>query len=257
LFRLVKQLLVVAAILGIIPDFVHAQSWPVITLSSPITGFIEPVHITHAGDGSGRLFIVQRAGLIRVVKNGVVQSTPFLNLTSHLACSGQSGGLHGMAFPPNYSSKGYFYVKYVDASCFNVIARFHLTADPDVADLASEQIVLRVSQMGGQPGHAGGPLYFSPQDGYLYASFGDAGDASPGDTQNRAQDPSLLLGKVIRIDTETGTPATYTIPSTNPYVNTPGYRGEIWALGVRNPWRFSFDRNTADLYIGDVGEFTA
>jgi glucose/arabinose dehydrogenase len=229
-----------------------AQNWPTILLSSPVSGFSEPVHITHAGDGSGRLFIVERAGLIRIIKNGVVLSTPFLDLTSHLACPGDSGGLHGMAFPPQYSSKGYFYVKYVDPFCTTTVSRFWITSNPDVADVNGEQIVLTVDQLGGNPGHAGGPLYFGPQDQYLYISTGDAGNGGAGDIDN-AQNPGLLLGKVLRIDTETGNPATYTIPPSNPYVNTPGYQGEIWALGLRNPWRFSFDRQTADLYIADVG----
>ena len=125
-----------------------------------------------------------------------------------------------------------------------------LTANPDVADPNSEQVVLSVAQP--YSNHNGGQLAFGPNDGYLYIGMGDGG--SGGDPENRAQNPAELLGKMLRIDVETGSPVTYTVPATNPFLGTPAYRGEIWALGLRNPWRFAFDRLTGDLYIGDVGQ---
>lgn len=228
----------------------QSQNWPEISFSSPITGFNMPVQITHAGDNSGRLFISEQKGLIRILKNGTVFSMPFLNLTARI---GAQGHLHGIAFPPNYASKGHFYVKYTSLSCNIIVARYRLTANSDVADPNSEQIILSFNHaVPGTCGHSGGPPAFSPTDGYLYFS---TGDGSPGeDPNNLAQDPQILLGKMVRIDVETGNPSTYTIPPTNPFNGTPGYLSEIWALGLRNPWRFSFDRETADLYIGDVGQ---
>ena len=225
-----------------------ARSWPQLSLSL-VGVFDEPVHITGAGDGSGRLFIVEMTGKIRIVRNGTVQSTPFLDLTSLLDCGDGRKRLLSLAFPPGYSGLGHFYVKYLDKSCNIVVARFRTTGNPDIADINSRQII--ISQPVGV-GLFGGPLYFGPFDGYLYVSFGDGSitDDAPG---NAAQDLTTLLGKVLRIDVETNNPATYSIPPTNPYAGTPGYRPEIWASGLRNPWRFSFDRQTGDLYIGDVG----
>ncbi len=225
-----------------------ARSWPQLSLS-PVGIFEEPVHITGAGDGSGRLFIVEITGKIRIVRNGAVLSTPFLDMTPLLDCGDGRKRLLSLAFPPGYSGLGHFYVKYLDKSCNIVVARFRTTGNPDIADINSRQII--ISQPVGV-GLFGGPLYFGPIDGYLYVSFGDGSitDSAPG---NAAQDPTTLLGKILRIDVETNNPATYSIPPTNPYAGTPGYRPEIWASGFRNPWRFSFDRQTGDLYVGDVG----
>lgn len=227
-----------------------AQAWPEVSLAAPVGGFAEPLQITHAGDGSGRLFVAEREGRIRIIKNGAVLSTPFLNIKNRL---GSNGSLHGVAFPPGYTGKGYFYVKYTNVTCNIVVSRYLLSANPDVADANSEQVILSFSlATPGVCGHHGGAPVFSPHDGYLYISVGDG---SPGgDPGNLAQNPGSLLGKMLRIDVETGNPATYTIPPTNPFNNTPGYRGEIWALGFRNPWRYAFDRLTGDLYIGDVGQ---
>ncbi len=227
----------------------NGQSWPTISLSPPITGFNEPVHITNAGDGTGRLFVSEEHGRILIVKNGVVSTTPFLDLSTRVG----SHHVHGVAFPPNYASKLHFYVKYTDAACNIVLSRFGLTADPDVADLNSEQIVLSFTHLPGECSHSGSPPAFSPVDGFLYTAVGNGTEtaSNPIDT---SQDPGRFLGKTLRIDVETGNPATYTVPATNPFVSTPGYLPEIWQLGWRNPWRMSFDRQTGDLYTGDVGE---
>jgi len=249
-------------------------SWPPsLTLTQIATGFTHPTYITHAGDGSGRIFIIEQPGRIRIVKNGVVQPTPFLDITSRVNSAGSEQGLLSVAFPPGFASKGYFFVDYTDMTGIanTVVARYHVTANPDVADPNSEEIVLGITQP--YANHNGGQLQFGP-DGYLYIGMGDGG--SGGDPQNNAQTPSVLLGKILRIDTEQTAPpsppsggsllyyfpviaktfsiASYTVPPTNPYTQTAGYRGEIWALGLRNPWRFSFDRSTGDLYIADVGQ---
>jgi glucose/arabinose dehydrogenase len=223
---------------------------PTLALGTPLGGFASPVGVTHAGDGSGRIFVIEQGGRIRLVKNGVLQSAPFLNISTRISAGGERG-LLGLAFPHDYARKGHFYVNYTNPAGDTVVSRFRRSAaDPDAADPASEQIVLTV----GQPfaNHNGGQLAFSQRDRMLYVGMGDGG--SGGDPGNRAQNPAELLGKILRLDTETGRPYTYTSPATNPFVTAAGFRPEIWALGVRNPWRFSFDRLTADLYMADVGQ---
>ncbi|NOX63587.1 MAG: PQQ-dependent sugar dehydrogenase [Chloroflexi bacterium] len=223
-------------------------TWPTLETALFAPNFDRPVHLTHANDGSGRVFIVEQRGQIRIVENGVTLSTPFLDITDRVDCCSERG-LLSVAFPPDYAQKQYFYVYYIDLNKDTVVARFHTSPqDSDQADPSSEEIILTVDQ----PfiNHNGGQLAFGP-DGYLYIGLGDGG--SSGDPYNNGQKTNTLLGKILRIDVESGqTP--YAIPDDNPYVNTPGYRGEIWALGLRNPWRFSFDRDTGDLYIADVGQ---
>jgi glucose/arabinose dehydrogenase len=224
-------------------------SWPQISLSKVAGGFAQPVHVTHAGDGSGRIFVVEQAGRIRILDNGVVLPTPFLDIASRLVCCGERG-LLGVAFPPGFAAKGYFYVNYTRApDGATVVARYRVPAtNANVADPASEEEVLTI----GQPfaNHNGGQLAFGP-DNTLYIGMGDGGGAD--DPQNNGQNPGTLLGKILRIDVESGA-APYVVPPDNPFVGVAGFRPEIWALGVRNPWRFSFDRGTGDLYIGDVGQ---
>ena len=223
--------------------------WPEIDLSSPVTGLSNPVDIASAGDGSGRLFIVQQNGRIRIVEGGALAPGSFLDLSSVVGCN----GLHSIAFPPQFGSTGRLYVAYENTDCSLVLARYHVSADPDVADPGSGQVILTVPMAEfGVGGHAGAELAFGPNDGYLYVSIGDG--SNDGDPGNLAQDPGSLLGKMLRIDVETGDPVTYVVPPSNPFVGAPGYREEIWATGLRNPWRFSFDRATGDLYIGDVGQ---
>jgi glucose/arabinose dehydrogenase len=165
-----------------------------------------------------------------------------------VSCCGERG-LLSVAFPAAYSSNGHFYVNYTDGSGATVVARYAVGDDLDVADRNSEEILLTIPQP--YANHNGGQLTFGPVDGFLYIGTGDGG--SGGDPQNNAQNPDSLLGKMLRIDVESGV-RPYAIPASNPYVQTPGFRPEIWALGLRNPWRFSFDRRTGDLYIGDVGQ---
>ncbi|MCX6031180.1 MAG: PQQ-dependent sugar dehydrogenase [Chloroflexi bacterium] len=225
------------------------SDWPQLALTPVASGLAQPVHVTHAGDNSGRLFVVEQGGRIRIVEDGVLRATPFLDISGRVSCCGEQG-LLSVAFPPGYTAKRYFYVNYTDLAGATVIARFRLTTDSNVADPASEEIVLTVAQP--YSNHNGGQIAFGPNDGYLYVGMGDGGSA--GDPGNRAQNPAELLGKLLRIDVETGSPITYTIPATNPFTQTAPYRGEIWAMGLRNPWRFAFDRATGDLYIGDVGQ---
>jgi glucose/arabinose dehydrogenase len=227
-----------------------AISWPPIMLTTAIGGLDQPLHITHAGDGSGRLFVVERPGRIRIIQNGVLLPTPFLDITDRVRSVSGEQGLLSVAFPPGYAGLGHFYVDYTDLTSNTVVSRFGTTANPNVADPGSEQIILTVVQP--YANHNGGQLAFGPNDGYLYVGMGDGG--SGGDPQGNAQNPGVLLGKLLRLDVETGNPLTYTVPATNPFTQTLGYRPEIWALGLRNPWRFAFDSQTSDLYIGDVGQ---
>jgi glucose/arabinose dehydrogenase len=223
---------------------------PTLALGAPIRGFTSPVGVTHADDGSGRVFVVEQGGRIRIVKSGVLQPAPFLDIAARISAGGERG-LLGLAFPPDYARRGYFYVNYTNTAGNTVISRFQRSAsNPDAADPASEQILLTIAQPFAN--HNGGQLAFGPADRMLYVGMGDGGDG--GDPGNRAQNPQQLLGKILRLDTETGRPFTYTTPASNPFVTNAAFRPEIWALGVRNPWRFSFDRATADLFIADVGQ---
>ncbi len=226
---------------------------PQLSLGTGITGFTQPVHITNAADGSGHLFVVEQGGLIRIIKNGSVQPTPFLDITARVSCCGERG-LLSVAFPPLYASKRYFYVDYTDVNGNTQVSRFHLSANDDVADANSEQPIIAVAQP--YANHNGGQIVFGP-DGYLYIGMGDGGSGN--DPENRAQNYTTLLGKMLRLDVEAptpaGTPTPYQVPATNPTPPpTVGARPEIWAAGLRNPWRFSFDRLTGDLYIADVGQ---
>jgi len=221
--------------------------WPQLAFVAPVGGLDHPLHITHMGDGSGRIVVVEQPGRVRLVKSGQLLATPFLDITDRVLYGGEQG-LLSVAFPPGYAQKGYFYAYYVDKSGQTVVARYHTSPDPDVANPASEEALLTLSHPSAS--HYGGQLAFGPKDGYLYISIGDGGLA--GDPTNNAQNPALLLGKLLRIDAES-LAKPYAIPSSNPFTQTIGYRGEIWALGLRNPWRFSFDRQSGDLFIGDPG----
>ena len=227
------------------------EGWPGISLSAEAGGFSLPVHVTHAGDGTGRLFVVEQGGRIRILAGGTVSLDPFLDISSRVACCGERG-LLSAAFPPGFASKGYFYVNYTRiADGATVVARYRVFPGNDnAADPASEEIVLTVPQPFAN--HNGGQLAFGP-DGYLYIGMGDGGGG--GDPLGAGQNPGTLLGKLLRIDTESGT-VPYGVPADNPFVGAAGFRPEIWASGLRNPWRFSFDRQTGDLYIGDVGQGT-
>lgn len=208
------------------------------------TGFTNPIEIAHAGDS--RMFIVEQAGIIKVLNsNATTNATPFLNISSLVSCCGERG-LLGLAFHPNYATNGFFYVNYTNTSGNTVIARYSVSANPDVANTTGT-ILLTVTQPFSN--HNGGTIKFGP-DGYLYIGMGDGG--SGGDPGNRAQNVNELLGKILRIDVNSGSP--YGIPAGNPYAGATAGADEIWAIGVRNPWKFSFNRLNGDLWIADVGQ---
>jgi glucose/arabinose dehydrogenase len=220
-----------------------------------------PLDVVNAGDGSGRLFVVEQTGHIRIFKNGAFNATDFLDIHTVVNYDGGERGLLGAAFHPNYVNNGFFYVYYTDLSSptYNLtIARYTVSANPDVANPGSAQILLQIPHPV-NTNHNGGNLIFGPVDHYLYMGTGDGGGG--GDVPNNAQNKDILLGKLLRIDVDgTGavpcgqsTPMPYAIPPTNPFVGVDGC-DEIWAYGVRNPWRFEFDRETADLLIGEVGQ---
>lgn len=224
-----------------------AAAPPPVTLQPVVTtGLASPTAITNAGDGSGRLFITEQAGTVRIWNGTALLPTPFLDIHSLVSCCGEQG-LLSVAFHPGYATNGFFYVDYTDVAGNTMIARYRVSGDPNVADPASASILLTILQP--YANHNGGQLQFGA-DGFLYIGMGDGG--SGGDPQNHAQNLNDLLGKILRIDVDGGTP--YAVPSSNPFVGIPNTRPEVWAYGLRNPWRFSFDRLSHDLYIGDVGQ---
>lgn len=236
----------------VISSFSFAQT---INLQSFATGFTNPVGIAHAGDT--RLFVVERGGLIKILNaNGTVNSTPFLNVST-LTNAGGERGLLGLAFHPNYANNGYFFINYTNTSGNTVIARYSvLAANPNAANSNSGVILMTISQPFGN--HNGGNLKFGP-DGFLYIGMGDGGSQNDpnGYSQNLTVDnanPSrIFLGKMLRINVTTTTMAPYyTIPATNPFVGQAG-KEEIWAIGLRNPWKYSFDSANGNLWIADVG----
>lgn len=211
-----------------------------------VDGLTSPIGLEHAQDGSGRLFVVEQPGLIRIIQDGSLAPTPFLDIRSRVGSSGSEQGLLGLAFHPSYAENGYFFVNYTDRNGDTVIARYRVSADPSLADPTTEIRLLEVNQP--YANHNGGDLAFGP-DGYLYISLGDGG--SGGDPRNYGQSLDTLLGKILRI--EVGEADGYSIPADNPFADGGGH-SEIWAYGLRNPWRFSFDRINGDLYIADVGQ---
>ncbi len=258
---------------------------PDVTLEPALGGasFSQPIALRHASDGSGRRFVVEQDGVIRIVDaQDQLLGTPFLNITAQVNSGPNEAGLLGLAFHPQFASNGRFYVHYNRSSSplLSRISEFQVSdVDPNVADSASERVVMEIVQDFGN--HNGGDIHFGP-DGYLYIGMGDGG--SGGDPCNRSQtldpgqiqtggscrnDPTVtLLGKMLRIDVDNTTPdgsnnlcaadsdgsAEYAIPADNPYVGQSNRCGEVWSYGLRNPWRFSFDRQTGDMWIGDVGQ---
>jgi glucose/arabinose dehydrogenase len=237
-------LIAAGVLLSVAIDFAHADT----RLVPAVAGLQNPVDIANARDGSGRLFIVEQPGRVRVAKNGQLTVTPFLDLTA-LVQFGVEQGLLGLAFHPQFRDNGLFFVNYTrrpDGA--TVVARYRVsTTDPDRADPASVVQLLLIPQP--FDNHNGGAVKFGP-DGYLYVATGDGGAAN--DPGSRAQNTFEWLGKLLRIDVDRGVP--YAIPPDNPFANGIAGRPEVWAYGLRNPWRISFDRQTADLYIADVGQ---
>jgi glucose/arabinose dehydrogenase len=210
------------------------------------SGLSSPLYLTAPPDDGSRLFIVEQTGAIRIVKDGTLLPPAFLDISAQVSAGGERG-LLGLAFYPDYAATGRFVVHYTDTAGNTRLSSFRVSSDPDVADVTSEQVILTADQPFSN--HNGGQVTFGP-DGFLYLGLGDGG--SSGDPQGRGQDLSELLGSILRIDVQSGT--SYTVPVDNPFVAQAGARPEVWSYGLRNPWRFSFDRATGDLYIADVGD---
>lgn len=219
----------------------HAQTLRLVLVTD---GLAQPVAVAHAADE--RLFVVEQAGVIRLVDSAGLASQPFLDIRDRVGSGGERG-LLGLAFPSDFASSGRFYAYYTDRSGTSVLSRFRVSDDPSRADPASEEVLITQAQP--RANHNGGQLAFGP-DGYLYWGLGDGGGG--GDPTNAGQNLATLLGKLLRIDV--GPSSGYAVPPTNPFVTTEGALDEIWAYGLRNPWRFSFDRATGDLYVADVGQ---
>jgi glucose/arabinose dehydrogenase len=216
-----------------------------VRLQEVARGLSSPVYAT-APAGDGRLFIVEQPGRIRVVEDGQLLPTPFLDITSRVGSGGERG-LLSMAFHPDYAGNGFFFVNYTDLGGATRIERYRVSADRNRADASSARLVLGVDQPFSN--HNGGLVAFGP-DGMLYVGMGDGGGG--GDPRGHGQDPATLLGDILRIDVDGAAP--YAIPPDNPFVGQPGKRPEIWATGVRNPWRFAFDRQAGLIYVADVGQ---
>lgn len=210
--------------------------------------FASPVDLTAPRLDPRRLFVVEQDGIVRIVKDGAVLPTPFLDITGKTSASGERG-LLGLAFHPDYENNGRFFVNYTNNSGNTVIARYDVSLDPDIADATSEEILLTISQPASN--HNGGQVAFGA-DGYLYVGMGDGGGG--GDPWETGQDNASLLGKMLRIDVDVEVAPFYAVPPDNPDAGAGSPLGLIWSKGLRNPWRFSFDRLTDDLYIGDVGQ---
>ena len=220
-----------------------------INLEFVADGFFSPVFLTHAFDE--RLFVVEQYGAIYTIENGTIAESPFLDISDRVGDDQNEQGLLSMAFDPNYADNGRFFVNYTNNNGDTVISRFNVSDDPNVANAESEVILLTIAQP--YWNHNGGQIAFGP-DGYLYIGMGDGG--SQADPEGHGQNAGTLLGAILRIDVDVADDAdpAYAIPADNPFVNDENGRNEIWATGVRNPWRFSFDRQTGDLFMADVGQ---
>ena len=217
-----------------------------IGLRQVASGLAFPLYLTAPPDDPSRVFVVEKGGRIRVIRNDSLLATPFLDLTGRVSTGGEQG-LLGLAFHPAYAQNRVFVVNYTNTQGDTRISTFRAGAVPEVADPASERVILAVDQPFAN--HNGGMLAFGP-DGMLYAGLGDGG--SSGDPQGNGQNRSVLLGKILRL--AIAGDGTASVPADNPFAGQAGARAEIWSYGLRNPWRFSFDRATGDLYIGDVGQ---
>jgi len=243
------DLRVVLSVTTLIIVALCGQNAPRAIISERVAAGLDRPNFVTAPPGDERLFIVEQTGRVKLLVDGSVAATPFLDIDSLVTdVSGyDERGLLGLAFHPDFDITGHFYVNYTDNNSNTVIARYTVSADPDQADHNSAMRLLTLDQP--YANHNGGMLGFGA-DGYLYIGTGDGG--SGGDPENRAQDLSSLFGKMLRIDVDGDSP--YAIPADNPFVDEPAARDEIWAYGLRNPWRWSFDPQTGDLWIGDVGQ---
>ncbi len=215
-------------------------------LKTIATGLDFPLYLTTAPGDNNRLFVAEKGGRIRVIKNEALLETPFLDI-SNLVSTGSEQGLLGIAFDPGYATNGRFYVSYTDTSGDSMVVRYLVSGNPDVSQTTPDRIILTIDQPFSN--HNGGSIVFGP-DEYLYIGMGDGGSGN--DPQGNGQDLTDLLGSMLRIDVRPQ--GDYTIPGDNPFITHPSAKPELWDFGLRNPWRFSFDRQTGDLYIADVGQ---
>ena len=240
------------------PPVITRESAPAadqVRLTEIASGLWHPLYVTHAGDGSNRLFVVEKVGKIWVIEGGEQQSQPFLDVSSLVTATAQkmknSQGLLGLAFHPDYQTRGQFYINYTDRAGDTVVSRYQVSPDnPNLVDVSSAQIIFRHAQP--SLAHNGGHMAFGP-DGYFYISLGDGQRRN--DPLGFGQNTLMLLGSILRIDVDGGGGGEpYAIPADNPFVGDVRGLDEIWAYGLRNVWRFSFDRQTGDLYLADVGQ---
>ena len=237
------------------PPMITRESAPVagqVQLTEIASGLKRPLYVTHAGDGSNRLFVVEKVGKIWIIEKGEQQAQPFLDVSSLITPEARrrlpEQGLLGLAFHPDYQTSGQFYINYIDHNNGTVVSRYQVSPDnPNLADASSGQIIFRHVQP--SRAHNGGHMAFGP-DGYLYISLGDG--QRPGDLLGFGQNTLVLLGSILRIDVDGGLP--YAIPADNPFAGDARGLDEIWAYGLRNVWRFSFDRYSGDMYLADVGD---
>lgn len=250
---LVFAVCVVTAV-GVLPAASVRADHPAIALELVLDGFTKPVYVADAKDGSGRLFVVEKRGLIRIVREGKRVKEPFLDLRAVVRSDGNEQGLLSAAFHPDYPANGRLFVAYTDLNGDLVVARYSVSDEhPDLVSPASATILLTVAKS--YDDHNGGQLVFGP-DGYLYLGIGDGGaEAEPAGNAQNLESP---LGKLMRIDVDRKEgDRPYAVPADNPFVLDTSAWPEIWAFGLRNPWRFSFDRATGDLYLADVGLWMA
>lgn len=223
---------------------------PAIALQEWLTGLSEPVHLIHAGDGSSRLYVVEQAGRIRVIEQGRLQEEPLLDIRKRVESGGEKG-LLSVAFHPRYADNGYLYVNYTsrDGGLYTIVSRFKRDRAGRI-DPGDQHVLLKIAQP--YANHNGGQIAFGP-DGYLYIGMGDGGSAN--DPHGHGQNLATLLGALLRIDVDRPRDSIpYDVPADNPFVSVPGARPEIWAYGLRNPWRFSFDTRGGALFLADVGQ---
>ena len=237
-----------AAVALLAPDQVKLRLEPV------YDGFDLPVFLTHAGDGSGRIFVVEKTGKIWVIVDGVVQTSPFLDVSEKITTAGNEQGLLGLAFAPDFAETGHLFINYTDRQGATIVERYTVSSSAvDQANPARAFTVLTVAQPAAN--HNAGMLDFGP-DGYLYVPLGDGGAAN--DRFGNGQNPDALLGKILRLDVTSDPAQPYLIPADNPFVNAnwngQAVRDEVWAIGLRNPWRTSFDRETGAFWVADVGQ---
>ncbi|MBX7137203.1 MAG: PQQ-dependent sugar dehydrogenase [Oligoflexia bacterium] len=251
-----KALSIFAVVLSSLPLFASIGAAQTVTLTKVFSHLKEPTCLTNAGDGSNRLFVAERRGVVRIFDGTKLLSRPFLNIREKTVTNSNERGLLAIAFDPQFSTNGYFYVSYTNLDHDGIFSRFKVSRNnPNVADPHSEHVLLR-NEHSKRLNHYGGDMHFG-SDGYLYLSIGDGGYTwpEPGDPEHHAQSLRSIQGKILRIDVSGA--RHYRVPADNPFVGRAGARAAIWAYGFRNPWKFSFDPESGRLFVGDVGHYLA